>query len=59
MVLQIPYSQFFGLKCKIPNFGFTMEVYGGGGKPSSSSFTLRMDDYNLWTSVNVPDTYDR
>ncbi|XP_078154758.1 heat shock protein isoform X2 [Carex rostrata] len=35
------------------------KVYGGGGKPSSSSFTLRMDDYNLWTSVNVPDTYDR
>ncbi|KAJ4819402.1 N utilization substance protein B [Rhynchospora pubera] len=32
-------------------------VYGGGGKPSSSSFTLRMDEYNLWTSVNVPDSF--
>ncbi|KAF3330555.1 hypothetical protein FCM35_KLT03909 [Carex littledalei] len=31
------------------------KVYGGGGKPSSSSFTLRMDEYNLWTA-NVPES---
>ncbi|XP_065870082.1 uncharacterized protein [Euphorbia lathyris] len=31
----------------------TMEVskaYGGGGSPSSSSFIIRMDEYNLWLS---------
>ncbi|WVZ54295.1 hypothetical protein U9M48_005117 [Paspalum notatum var. saurae] len=28
------------------------KAYGGGGKPSSSSFPLRMDEFNAWTSVN-------
>lgn len=28
------------------------KAYGGGGKRSSSSFTLRMDEFNIWTSVN-------
>ncbi|KAF0895852.1 hypothetical protein E2562_016580 [Oryza meyeriana var. granulata] len=28
------------------------KAYGGGGKPSSSSFALRMDEFNAWTSVN-------
>ncbi|XP_066339350.1 uncharacterized protein [Miscanthus floridulus] len=28
------------------------KAYGGGGKQSSSSFTLRMDEFNIWTSVN-------
>nr|CAB3489205.1 unnamed protein product [Digitaria exilis] len=28
------------------------KAYGGGGKPSSSSFALRMDEFNTWTSVN-------
>ncbi|TVU26711.1 hypothetical protein EJB05_29270, partial [Eragrostis curvula] len=27
-------------------------AYGGGGKPSSSSFALTMDEFNSWTSVN-------
>lgn len=26
------------------------KVYGGGGSPSSSSFIIRMDEYNLWLS---------
>uniref|UniRef100_A0A804MSE9 Uncharacterized protein n=1 Tax=Zea mays TaxID=4577 RepID=A0A804MSE9_MAIZE len=26
------------------------KAYGGGGKRSSSSFTLRMDEFNIWTS---------
>lgn len=25
-----------------------MKVYGGGGKPSSSSFVIRMAEYNCW-----------
>ncbi|KAF8641944.1 hypothetical protein HU200_067658 [Digitaria exilis] len=29
-----------------------LKAYGGGGKPSSSSFALRMDEFNTWTSVN-------
>uniref|UniRef100_A0A0E0MCU6 Uncharacterized protein n=1 Tax=Oryza punctata TaxID=4537 RepID=A0A0E0MCU6_ORYPU len=28
------------------------KAYGGGGKPTSSSFALRMDEFNAWTSVN-------
>ncbi|KAL6592045.1 hypothetical protein ACP70R_049631 [Stipagrostis hirtigluma subsp. patula] len=28
------------------------KAYGGGGKPNSSSFALRMDEFNSWTSVN-------
>ncbi|XP_073008205.1 uncharacterized protein [Typha latifolia] len=28
------------------------KAYGGGGKRSSSSFTIKMDEYNHWTSVN-------
>ncbi|KAF8664799.1 hypothetical protein HU200_054523 [Digitaria exilis] len=28
------------------------KAYGGGGKPNSSSFALRMDEFNTWTSVN-------
>lgn len=28
------------------------KAYGGGGKPSSSSFALRMDEFNAWTRVN-------
>jgi hypothetical protein len=28
------------------------KAYGGGGKPSSSSFALRMDEFNAWISVN-------
>ncbi|KAJ1274461.1 hypothetical protein BS78_05G063300 [Paspalum vaginatum] len=28
------------------------KAYGGGGKPSSSSFPLRMDEFNASTSVN-------
>ncbi|CAL4995300.1 unnamed protein product [Urochloa decumbens] len=28
------------------------KAYGGGGKPSSSSFPLRMDEFNTWASVN-------
>ncbi|ONK57552.1 uncharacterized protein A4U43_C09F1660 [Asparagus officinalis] len=27
-------------------------AYGGGGKPSSSSFIIRMDEYNHWTAAN-------
>ncbi|TKV99452.1 hypothetical protein SEVIR_8G044500v4 [Setaria viridis] len=27
------------------------KAYGGGGKPSSSSFALRMDEFNTWTLV--------
>nr|POE63793.1 hypothetical protein CFP56_26618 [Quercus suber] len=28
------------------------KAYGGGGSPSSSSFIIRMDEYNQWLSVN-------
>lgn len=28
------------------------KAYGGGGSPSSSSFVIRMDEYNQWLSVN-------
>ncbi|KAJ3671408.1 hypothetical protein LUZ60_007487 [Juncus effusus] len=28
------------------------KAYGGGGKSNSSSFTIRMDEYNLWTAAN-------
>lgn len=28
------------------------KAFGGGGKPSSSSFIIRMDEYNEWTAVN-------
>ncbi|WCJ18175.1 hypothetical protein M5689_000549 [Euphorbia peplus] len=28
-------------------------AYGGGGKPSSSSFIIRMDEYNQWLSDNA------
>ncbi|XAR73037.1 hypothetical protein NMG60_11019888 [Bertholletia excelsa] len=30
------------------------KAYGGGGSPSSSSFMIRMDEYNQWLSVNQP-----
>ncbi|XP_058217160.1 uncharacterized protein LOC131328050 isoform X1 [Rhododendron vialii] len=30
------------------------KAYGGGGSPSSSSFIIRMDEYNLWLSVHQP-----
>ncbi|KAL8136586.1 hypothetical protein V2J09_002587 [Rumex salicifolius] len=29
------------------------KAYGGGGRPSSSSFIIRMDEYNQWLSVNA------
>ncbi|OMO85304.1 hypothetical protein CCACVL1_10287 [Corchorus capsularis] len=29
------------------------KAYGGGGSPSSSSFIIRMDEYNQWRSVNM------
>lgn len=29
------------------------KAYGGGGSPSSSSFIIRMDEYNQWLSVNA------
>ncbi|KNA11555.1 hypothetical protein SOVF_134070 [Spinacia oleracea] len=29
------------------------KAYGGGGLPSSSSFIIRMDEYNQWLSVNL------
>uniref|UniRef100_A0ACD5WAY8 Uncharacterized protein n=1 Tax=Avena sativa TaxID=4498 RepID=A0ACD5WAY8_AVESA len=29
------------------------KAYGGGGKPSSSSFALRMDEFNAWTRENT------
>ncbi|KAK7319524.1 hypothetical protein RJT34_04246 [Clitoria ternatea] len=28
------------------------KAYGGGGSPSSSSFIIRMDEYNHWISIN-------
>ncbi|OIV93143.1 hypothetical protein TanjilG_20805 [Lupinus angustifolius] len=28
------------------------KAYGGGGSPNSSSFIIRMDEYNQWISVN-------
>ncbi|KAL2936704.1 Cytochrome f [Bienertia sinuspersici] len=28
-------------------------AYGGGGSPRSSSFIIRMDEYNHWRSVNI------
>ncbi|XP_047087934.1 uncharacterized protein LOC124699721 [Lolium rigidum] len=28
------------------------KAYGGGGKPTSSSFALRMDEFNAWTREN-------
>ncbi|KAF8013884.1 hypothetical protein BT93_I1677 [Corymbia citriodora subsp. variegata] len=30
------------------------KAYGGGGTPASSSFIIRMDEYNHWLSVNPP-----
>ncbi|RDY06681.1 hypothetical protein CR513_09296, partial [Mucuna pruriens] len=30
------------------------KAYGGGGSPSSSSFIIRMDEYNQWISGNSP-----
>lgn len=27
-----------------------IKAYGGGGSPSSSSFIIRMDEYNQWLS---------
>ncbi|XP_020686844.1 uncharacterized protein LOC110102724 [Dendrobium catenatum] len=30
------------------------KAFGGGGKPSSSSFIIRMDEYNEWTAINSP-----
>ncbi|AQK73448.1 hypothetical protein ZEAMMB73_Zm00001d017561 [Zea mays] len=36
----------------IVNTSEIAKAYGGGGKRSSSSFTLRMDEFNIWTSVN-------
>ncbi|XP_039164478.1 uncharacterized protein LOC104419856 [Eucalyptus grandis] len=30
------------------------KAYGGGGTPASSSFIIRMDEYNHWLSVNSP-----
>ncbi|KAI4997394.1 hypothetical protein ZWY2020_052736 [Hordeum vulgare] len=29
------------------------KAHGGGGKPSSSSFALRMDEFNAWTRENT------
>ncbi|KAL2936706.1 Oligoribonuclease NrnB [Bienertia sinuspersici] len=29
------------------------KAYGGGGSPRSSSFIIRMDEYNHWRSVNI------
>ncbi|KMT00937.1 hypothetical protein BVRB_9g222050 isoform A [Beta vulgaris subsp. vulgaris] len=29
------------------------KAYGGGGSPCSSSFIIRMDEYNTWRSVNL------
>ena len=29
-----------------------VKAYGGGGSPSSSSFIIRMDEYNQWLSMN-------
>ncbi|CAL5438410.1 unnamed protein product [Camellia sinensis] len=31
-----------------------IKAYGGGGSPSSSSFIIRMDEYNQWLSVHQP-----
>ncbi|KAH0452065.1 hypothetical protein IEQ34_019364 [Dendrobium chrysotoxum] len=30
------------------------KAFGGGGKPCSSSFIIRMDEYNEWTTINSP-----
>ncbi|KAK4401797.1 hypothetical protein Sango_0920400 [Sesamum angolense] len=30
------------------------KAYGGGGSPSSSSFIIRMDEYNQWLSTQSP-----
>ncbi|CAN1284583.1 hypothetical protein LINPERPRIM_LOCUS18661 [Linum perenne] len=30
------------------------KAYGGGGSPSSSSFMIRMDEYNQWLSTDFP-----
>lgn len=30
-----------------------IQAYGGGGSASSSSFIIRMDEYNQWLSVNA------
>uniref|UniRef100_A0A5B7C0F6 Uncharacterized protein n=1 Tax=Davidia involucrata TaxID=16924 RepID=A0A5B7C0F6_DAVIN len=30
------------------------KAYGGGGSPSSSSFIIRMDEYNQWLSMRSP-----
>ncbi|KAL1196273.1 hypothetical protein V5N11_005420 [Cardamine amara subsp. amara] len=32
------------------------KAYGGGGTACSSSFIIRMDEYNQWISENPPDT---
>jgi hypothetical protein len=45
------YDQIFWAKLVCPHLG-NMKAYGGGGSPSSSSFIIRMDEYNQWLSVN-------
>lgn len=40
----------FWAKSLTPLLG-TLKAYGGGGSPSSSSFIIRMDEYNQWLSV--------
>lgn len=30
------------------------KAYGGGGSPSSSSFIIKMDEYNQWLPINQP-----
>ncbi|CAM0874595.1 unnamed protein product [Alopecurus aequalis] len=37
----------------ITNTAEVAKAYGGGGKPSSSSFALRMDEFNAWTRENT------
>ncbi|XP_011087977.1 uncharacterized protein LOC105169304 isoform X1 [Sesamum indicum] len=32
------------------------KAYGGGGSPNSSSFIIRMDEYNQWLSTQSPPT---
>lgn len=42
------YWQFWEkISSKFPFF-LSMQAYGGGGSPSSSSFIIRMDEYNQW-----------
>lgn len=31
---------------------FSIQAYGGGGTKGSSSFIIRMDEYNCWLSGN-------